>query len=231
MAGRTRDPERSRERILDAGLAEFALHGYAGARVDVIAGRAGLNKQLISHHFGGKRGLYEAVVRERRLRGGGELDAPPSALPDALADWFDRARRDPEWIRMLLWEALEERDDEAVTGLEARRGRYGERIEWIRAEQSAGRLPADLDPSLLLLSLLGAAIYPVLLPDVCEISTGSRPDDATFARRYVEHLRRLGRHLAVDRPSDPGPADDLPSAATRATRPPGRPDRRRSRKG
>ena len=48
-------------------------------------------------------------------------------------------------------------------------------------EQAAGRLPADLDPALLLLSLLGAALYPVLLPDVCEVMTGSRPDDPEFA--------------------------------------------------
>src|SRR5689334_6458864 len=92
-ARRVRDPARSRERILDAALAEFAAHGYAGARVQGIAHRAGLNKQLISHHFGGKRALYDAVMSERRIRGGGELSPGPQAdVATTLGAMFDAAR-------------------------------------------------------------------------------------------------------------------------------------------
>ncbi len=202
MAGRERNPERSRERILDAALGEFAAHGYAGARVEVIARRAGLNKQLISHHFGGKRALYQAVMAERRLRGGGELVGAAPDAGDALAAFFDRARTDPEWVRVLLWESLEHDpdgagDDEGVAAVGARRERYQDRVAWVEEEQRAGRLPGDLDAELLLLSLLGAALYPVLLPDVCEVMTGSRPDDPRFAGRYRRHLSALAGHLAT----------------------------------
>ena len=38
-----RNPERTRERILSAAMAEFAANGFAGARVDAIAGRAALH--------------------------------------------------------------------------------------------------------------------------------------------------------------------------------------------
>ncbi|UDY35667.1 TetR/AcrR family transcriptional regulator [Dermatobacter hominis] len=199
MAGRERNPERSRERILDAALSEFSEHGYAGARVDAIARRAGLNKQLISHHFGGKLGLYRSVMAERRMRGGGELVGSAEDVPHALAAFFDRAGADPEWIRVLLWETLERPDEDDGTGpdRDRRRQRYGERIDWVRHEQEAGRLPADLDPTLLLMSLLGAALYPVLLPEVCEIATGLRPEDEAFASRYRDHLRSLAGHLAA----------------------------------
>lgn len=199
MAGRERNAERSRERILDAALEEFASHGYAGARVEAIARSAGLNKQLISHHFGGKRALYQAVMEERRLRGGGELMGTPDRLPDALGAFFDRARNDQEWVRVLLWEALEA-DGEVVgvAGLESRRARYLDRVAWVEGEQAAGRLPSGLDPSLLLLTLLGGALYPVLLPDVCEIMTGSRPDDDEFATRYRTHLAAFIGHLGAD---------------------------------
>ncbi len=215
MAGRERNPERSRERILDAALEEFAAHGYAGARVDAIAKRAGLNKQLISHHFGGKQALYRSVMGERRLRGGGELEGTAERAPDALASFFERARTDPEWVRVLLWEALEdhgEPDDPTdptadASGVEAsgtddpeepRRARYRERIEWVEREQDAGRLPAELDPAMLLLTLLGASLYPVLLPDVCEVMTGARPEDPAFAERYREHLTRFTALLTSD---------------------------------
>jgi len=198
MAGRERNPARSRERILDAALQEFAAHGFAGARVGAIAERAGLNKQLISHHFGGKRALYQAVMDERRLRGGGELEGAAAAAPAALASFFDRARTDPEWVRVLLWETLEAGDGDVAdaAATDGRRARYRERVAWVAAEQEAGRLPSGLDPEMLLLSLLGASLYPVLLPEVCELMTGSRPDDDAFARRYRAHLRRLAAALA-----------------------------------
>ena len=216
MAGRERNPERSRERILDAALEEFAAHGYAGARVEAIARRAGLNKQLISHHFGGKRALYQAVMGERRLRGGGELVGAADGASDALAALFERARTDPEWGRALLWEWIGYEDSDApagaasddragVAGMEARRARYRDRVRGGEEEQAAGRLPADLDPTLLLLSLLGAALYPVLLPDVCEAMTGSRPDDARFAARHRDHLSDLARHLVAGRTAVPAP--------------------------
>lgn len=192
--GRERNPERSRERLLDAALTEFAEHGFAGARVEAIARRSGLNKQLISHHFGGKRGLYDAVMRERKLQGGGELKGATAGAPETVAAFFDRARADPEWVRVLLWEALDEHDDGVSAGDE-RRVRYRDRIAWVRREQETGDLPDDLDPDLLLLSLIGAALYPLLLPDVCELMTGDRPDDPSFASRYRHHLVRLVEHL------------------------------------
>ena len=193
---RERNPERSRERLLDAALTEFAEHGFAGARVEAIARRSGLNKQLISHHFGGKRGLYDAVMRERKLQGGGELTGATAGAPETVAAFFARARADPEWVRVLLWEALDEHDDGVSAGDE-RRVRYRDRITWVRREQDAGDLPDDLDPDLLLLSLLGAALYPLLLPDVCELMTGERPDDPALADRYRTHLVRLVEHLTA----------------------------------
>jgi len=43
---------------------EFAERGYEGARVDRIAADAGVNKAMLYYHFGSKRGLYQAVVRD-----------------------------------------------------------------------------------------------------------------------------------------------------------------------
>ena len=43
----TRNPERTRAAILEAARREIAEKGLAGARVDVVARRAGTNKRLI----------------------------------------------------------------------------------------------------------------------------------------------------------------------------------------
>ena len=57
-----RDPEHSRARILAAAHAEFAEHGFDGARVDRIAALAGLNKRMLYHYFGNKDDLFCAVL-------------------------------------------------------------------------------------------------------------------------------------------------------------------------
>jgi AcrR family transcriptional regulator len=62
---RKRDPERTSAAILAAAVHEFSLKGYEGARVDAIARRAGINKRMLYHYFGGKDGLYLAVLEGR----------------------------------------------------------------------------------------------------------------------------------------------------------------------
>jgi AcrR family transcriptional regulator len=59
---RTRNPERTKERILKAATKIFASRGFDGARVDRIADEARINKQLLYHHFGSKDDLFTAVL-------------------------------------------------------------------------------------------------------------------------------------------------------------------------
>jgi AcrR family transcriptional regulator len=59
-----RDPERARQKILEAATAEFARHGLGGARVDRIAERAGANKRMLYYYFGSKENLFLAVLEE-----------------------------------------------------------------------------------------------------------------------------------------------------------------------
>jgi AcrR family transcriptional regulator len=63
--GRKRDPERTAATILAAAVEEFSERGYDGARVDAIAERAGTNKRMLYHYFGGKDALYLAVLDGR----------------------------------------------------------------------------------------------------------------------------------------------------------------------
>jgi AcrR family transcriptional regulator len=62
---RSRDPERTRQRILDAATEEFARHGLGGARVDRIATRAGANKRMLYYYFGDKDRLFLAALEGR----------------------------------------------------------------------------------------------------------------------------------------------------------------------
>lgn len=60
--GSRRQPEASRQAILQAALVEFAEQGLSGARVDSIAESAGVNKALLYYYFRDKDALYGAVL-------------------------------------------------------------------------------------------------------------------------------------------------------------------------
>jgi TetR/AcrR family acrAB operon transcriptional repressor len=62
---RTREEaDATRSELRDAALAVFAERGYAAARLEEIAGRAGVTRGALYHHYAGKAELYLAVVGE-----------------------------------------------------------------------------------------------------------------------------------------------------------------------
>jgi TetR/AcrR family transcriptional regulator len=54
--------QRTRERILDAAIREFAARGFDAGRVDEIAVRAGINKNVVYYYFGSKDDLFTAAL-------------------------------------------------------------------------------------------------------------------------------------------------------------------------
>ena len=76
----------TRQRILDAALAEFALNGLAGARVDEIAARSGANKRMLYAHFGSKEELWLVVLeRAYAAKRAEERDVDVDHLPPGEA--------------------------------------------------------------------------------------------------------------------------------------------------
>ncbi|MGQ3030185.1 MAG: TetR/AcrR family transcriptional regulator, partial [Ferrovibrionaceae bacterium] len=54
----------TQDRLMKAARSEFALHGFAGARVERILAKAGANPRMLYHYFRGKSDLYVAVLEE-----------------------------------------------------------------------------------------------------------------------------------------------------------------------
>ena len=61
---RTRDADRTREKILRAAMTEFAAHGFGGARMEAIAERGEVDKKLIYYYFAAKDELFLAVLEQ-----------------------------------------------------------------------------------------------------------------------------------------------------------------------
>jgi TetR/AcrR family transcriptional regulator len=103
-----RDPAATRRKLLTAARREFARNGLAGARVDEIAARAGVNKQLVYHYFGDKDAIYLAVLewvyeeiraQERKLNLQGL--PPQRAIRKLIEASFDHLAAHPDFIVLL----------------------------------------------------------------------------------------------------------------------------------
>ncbi|MCM2258225.1 MAG: TetR/AcrR family transcriptional regulator [Vicinamibacteria bacterium] len=109
-----RDPAATREALLQSGAELFALGGFDGVSTDDLARHSGVNKAMISYHFGGKLGLYRAIlahtfepIRERvvALRSSGQ--PAPDALREFIAAFGEVAsQRHPAFPSMLVRELL-----------------------------------------------------------------------------------------------------------------------------
>jgi AcrR family transcriptional regulator len=188
---RRRDPERAKQRLLDAAAEEFGAKGFTGARVRDIAARAGLNQQLISYYFGGKAGLYEALQR-RWGETSHELGRPELPLAEVVVNFLRAAYANRPWARLLVWQNLSD---------DSRPEDQDDLMRWmvtdLRRRQAAGELAADLDPAHVGLMLFAAAAAPVILPHVARAISGSDPDSEEFQEAYGRQLTRLVGHLAA----------------------------------
>jgi len=61
----SRDGPSTRRRIRKAALKAFARHGFDGVSLRTIANEAGVNHQLIAHHFGSKQDLWDSALGAR----------------------------------------------------------------------------------------------------------------------------------------------------------------------
>jgi AcrR family transcriptional regulator len=68
-----------RQAIIEAALDEFIDRGYAAARLDDVASRAGVAKGTIYLHFKDKQALFEELIRTALVPLIGRLAAQPAA--------------------------------------------------------------------------------------------------------------------------------------------------------
>jgi AcrR family transcriptional regulator len=61
---RSRDPERTRERLLKAGFQEVYRSGFQSASIDTILAAANVTKGALYHHFESKEALGYAIIDE-----------------------------------------------------------------------------------------------------------------------------------------------------------------------
>jgi TetR/AcrR family transcriptional regulator len=101
----------TRRLVLGVARSEFALKGLAGARVDEIADKAGVNKQAIYYHFGNKDDLfratldscYEDILTQNKVYVASAPVTPPrQAVRNLIEHMFDRIEKHPEIVQLIM---------------------------------------------------------------------------------------------------------------------------------
>ena len=141
-----------------------------------------MNKQLISHHFGGKDGLYRALVARwlsEEATYGGE-DAPLAEVVTAYAHGGVEHRM---LHRLLLRASLDEEEEGG--------GLTPDDVEAMRHRQAAGEVTSELDPAFVLLALQAVTAAGVVFPGDVRRTTGLDPALPEYAQWSADQLRRL----------------------------------------
>jgi AcrR family transcriptional regulator len=180
--------EATRERILEAAMAEFSAHGIAGARVDRIAHAAGCNKNLIYIYFEDKETLFATVLRRHLMRVYEERPFTPDDLPGYAARVFDFTMANPDLMRLMAWSALEARGGappERLAALQAK-------VVAIAEAQDAGRLGTAFPPAFLLTAIMSlATAWSVANPIGPSVDPKAADRPAALRRSIMEAVRLL----------------------------------------
>jgi AcrR family transcriptional regulator len=200
---RVRDADRTRAELLEAATREFADRGYAGARVEEIAARTRTTKRMIYYYFGGKEGLYLAVLEQayghiRSLEQSLDVDhlEPTVALRRLAELTFDHHEAHQDFIRLVTIENTHHA--EHLRKSHIREGLAAPAIDVLGRILERGRIAGvfrdDLD----------ALDVHMIISAYCVFRGANRYTfEAIFGRDLLdpahrEHLRRLLGDLVID---------------------------------
>ncbi len=151
----------TRQKILDAAETEFSEVGLFGARVDSIAERAGVNKRMIYAHFGNKEQLYITVltmVYNRMAQADEHLLeshlSPSDTIRRIIDMYFHFLTENPTFVRMLMWENLNQAQYIKASGAALSKGRSLKMLsDTLTLGIQKGLFRSDLDVENVVLSI------------------------------------------------------------------------------
>ncbi|MDQ3805270.1 MAG: TetR/AcrR family transcriptional regulator [Acidobacteriota bacterium] len=183
--GRMAADERRRQ-IVRVAMRLFAERGFRGTTTKEIAQAAGVSEAIIFRHFATKDDLYSAIIDDKSCEGmGGGLGAVGGGheghtVVDAVRHWVGEAmgrgedaavfegialkmmehhQRDPQFLRLLLYSALEGHQLAQIFWDRNVRMMYEFLGSYIRRRQREGAFRESFDPLVAVRAFTGAVIH------------------------------------------------------------------------
>ena len=192
------DAEDVRKKLLDAASDLFPRYGYRGVSSRQIGAAAGVNFAMIRYYFGGKPGLYREMLNGVMQPARKTLDAmtaPGSGSPQQIAHVLENITRSwaaNPWVAgFVVREVLAPDGPMRAMFLREFPERLTPLVErMVEGEIAAGKVRADLDPRMLVLSIVSLAIFPFLTLPLTTRVFGVRNDEE-FVGRFLRHTADL----------------------------------------
>src|SRR5580704_12073711 len=186
------EAEDVRKKLLDAARDLFPRYGYRGVSSRQIGAAAGVNFAMIRYYFGGKPGLYREMLQGVLQPARSTLDEMSAAhSAPSLADVLENMTRSwaaNPWVAgFVVREVLAPDGPMRAMFLKEFPERLTPVVErLVEGEMAAGKLRADLDPRMLVLSIVSLAIFPFLtLPLTTRVFGVGNDED--FVERFLHH--------------------------------------------
>ncbi len=194
-----------RGRLLEAALACFVRKGIAATSLRDIASEAGVTPALLHYYFGDKAQLQQEVIAQKILPVFAALREPLLQAGDDIAALIagfvtgigrivaEHPWLPPLWVREVLCEGGALRD--------LLFDRIGPQLPQMMARrfaeaQAQGRINPDLDPRLLMVSLVGLTLFPAAGAPIWRRLLSA--DDLNFDSMRLHTLALLDRGLELD---------------------------------
>lgn len=167
---KTRNPAATRSLILGKATEIFARSGFEGTSINDVVTATGVNKRMIYHYFGDKRGLYRTIALSQwmelkewvdrtiaeRLLGRDESPADTRELLVAvLGIFYDFMAGHQVFVRLMMWDGLEGGEISRDLWGEVRGPLFRQATALLAQAQRDGTLDPALDPGHLIISFLG----------------------------------------------------------------------------
>ena len=192
MRERVTAPER-RQLIIQAALTLFSQKGFRGTTTREIALEAGVSEATIFKHFATKEALYSAIIdaearAEEVLAAASEAATArddPGVLTAVATTILSRVEKDPAFMRLLLYSALE---GHALP--EMFFATHVKRTHQFLADYIASRIQEGafraVDPLLAARGFIGTVIHYLLIHEIFGVPRPAHASSGGVTALYVE---------------------------------------------
>ncbi|MBO5336955.1 MAG: TetR/AcrR family transcriptional regulator [Lachnospiraceae bacterium] len=140
------------DRMINAALKVFAMHGYRHASTDDIVREASISKGLLFHYFGSKLGVYSFIydysVRYMTLELNTSVDKKCTdmfTLMKQIENARMHAMRGYPYMQQFLNRSMAEDVSEALLAIEEKRNILNDAYDRINSQMDFSELPAEVD--------------------------------------------------------------------------------------
>jgi TetR/AcrR family transcriptional regulator len=191
-----RSADDTRERIIDAAQVTFARDGFAGAKMQEIADRVGIQRPSLFYHFKNKEALFIAA-HERvfaRIEPVFRESLAPNGDPFVQLDRVSRAvlavmAEEPDVARMVARTSVDRHPAAVKIVRTYLQPLVDVSVGFVREGQRRGVF-ADIDPFFFTLNSWGAALMYFIARDL--LAPVAKPTDAKDVARFTTTLLQMG---------------------------------------